>query len=116
MAKLVINAQKLGSPEEAEKIGLLCLAMQEDKTVNFLYDGKIRVVEAHAVGHTDKGAVFRGYQVAGVASRPLPQWTLFSLDKVEALTLGKEASEAPREGYAQGDRQMTGGVICELAL
>jgi len=105
-------------PPLAKHVALqLRQAMYEAKTVNFIYDGKIRVVEVHAVGTSVKGAalVMRGYQVAGIASRPLPQWTLFSIDKIENLTFGKEPSAAPREGYAMGDKQMQ-IVLCELAL
>lgn len=105
------------SLKEAETLGLLAMGMAKDLTVNFIYDGKIRVVEVHAIGESvkDGSRVMRGVQVAGVASRPLPQWTLFTVAKIENLTMGKEASQAPREGYAQNDKQMR-SIICELAL
>jgi len=92
-------------------------ALRAEKTVHFIYDRKIRVVEVHALGTSVKDAslVMRGYQVAGVASRPLPQWTLFSIAKIDAMTVGPEASQAPREGYSQGDKQMQ-IILAELAL
>jgi hypothetical protein len=104
--------------EQRQLVLQLRRGLIEQKTVNFLYDGKIRVVEVHAIGQSikDGSPVMRGFQVAGVASRPLPQWTLFSIAKIENLTFGKEGSGAPREGYAQGDKQMQQPVLCELVL
>ena len=92
-------------------------AMRNGHTVDFMYDGKYRVVEVHAVGTSTKDAslVMRGFQISGQASRPLPQWTLFSINKMELLEDKPQASEAPREGYTQGDKQMQ-VVIVELAL
>jgi hypothetical protein len=92
-------------------------AMTEGRCVDFIYDGKYRVVEVHAVGTSPKDGslVMRGMQVAGAASRPLPQWTLFSIGKVEMFEERPQQSEAPREGYAQSDKQMN-TVIAELQL
>lgn len=94
----------------------LLRAMEEGNTVDFIYDGKLRVVEVHAIGLSTRGElVARGYQVAGLASRPLPQWTLFTLNKMELVEIKATASAAPREGYTQGDKQMS-PVLVELAL
>lgn len=83
-------------------------ALKTGRTVSFLYADKIRVVEVHAVGDSTAGKlVMRGYQVGGHASRPLPQWTLFEVDKIEHIGFGKEKSKAPRPGYKKGDSQMT---------
>ena len=92
-------------------------AMKNGQTVNFMYDGKLRVVEVHALGRSpkDRSILMRGYQVAGTASRPLPQWTLFTVDKIANLTHGTAPSQAPREGYALDDAQMS-PVLSELAL
>lgn len=85
----------------------LALAVAAGHPVSFNYDGKLRIVEVHAVGLNSKGEpVFRGYQTGGEASRPLPTWTLFSLNKVSGLSLGLTPSRAPREGYAMNDKQI----------
>lgn len=97
-------------------IGQLTRAMNEGKTVDFIYDGKLRVVEVHAIGLSSRGEiVMRGFQVAGLASRPLPQWTLFVVNKMELVEIRATDSLAPREGYSQGDKQMS-PVFVELAL
>jgi len=91
-------------------------AMEGGNVVDFMYDGKYRVVEIHAVGQSTAGKlVARGLQIAGAASRPLPQWTLFDVGKVELFEDRPQRSEAPREGYAMGDRQMS-AVFAEIAL
>ena len=96
---------------------LMIAAMQEGHAVDFIYDGKYRVVEVHAVGTSPKDGslVMRGLQVAGAASRPLPQLTLFSINKVEMFEARPQVSLAPREGYAMGDKGMA-TVIAELQL
>lgn len=91
-----------------EQLAPICDAMRNEKTVSFVYDGKPRVVECHAVGTSTKdgGLVLRGVQIAGGASRPLPQWTLFRLDRFNNFSVDPLASQAPRDGYTVGDSQM----------
>lgn len=98
--------------------GLIGAAIANEALVEFDYDGKRRVVEAHAIGKStkDESIVFRGYQIDGEASRPLPQWTLFSVDKIEVLKLHEfGTSRAPRDGYVMGDKQML-PVLAEIDL
>jgi hypothetical protein len=85
--------------------------------VTFDYDGKTRKVEPHAVGKSTKDGsyIMRGYQIGGLASRTLPAWTLFTVSGISNLQLTFDKSNAPREGYSQGDKQMD-PVIIELAL
>lgn len=91
-------------------------ALYGGHVVDFMYDGKYRVGEVHAVGQSATGKlVARVYQFDGRASRPLPQWTLFDLGKVELLEQKAVRSQAPREGYAEGDKQMP-VVIAEIVL
>jgi hypothetical protein len=103
------------APHQADdRVDMLISRVSTARTVNFIYAGKIRVVEVHAVGISTAGKpVMRGYQVAGLASRPLPSWSLFEIDKIEALTFGREVSEAPREGYREDDSAMK-TVLCQI--
>jgi hypothetical protein len=100
-----------------EMVSNLIVAMRHALAVSFIYDGKTRIVEPHAIGISTKdgGVLLRGFQVAGEASRPLPQWTLYRLDKIEGLGATFTDSLAPREGYKMGDAQM-GHMIAELKL
>jgi hypothetical protein len=92
-------------------------AMRAEHCVAFAYDGKYRLVEVHAIGRSPKDGslVMRGLQISGEASRPLPQWTLFTVAKMEGFDEVPQHSKAPREGYAMGDKQMA-PVLTELAL
>lgn len=96
---------------------LLMIAMQAGVVVAFNYDGKDRQVEVHAIGTSTKDGtlVCRGVQIGGEASRPLPQWTLFTIGKMNHLTLVAADSAAPREGYTQNDSQMS-TILSEIAL
>lgn len=81
------------------------------------YEGKPKTIEVHAVGLSIKGnaPVIRGFQIDGEASRPLPCWALLRVDKIEEAVPGILKSEAPRPGYAQGDKQMS-KIIKEIEL
>lgn len=116
MNRVVKTQHSLNFPAEVFAAGkFLSEAMEQGRSVNFVYDGKIRVVEVHAIGTSTKDGslVMRGYQVAGHASRPLPIWSLYTIEKIETLTLGTEASLAPRPGYKRGDKQMD-TILVEL--
>lgn len=92
-------------------------AMHDGTCLSFTCDEKPRIVEVHALGKSSKdgGLVMRGFQVAGGASRPLPQWSLFRLDRMTDVKVTPRVSEAPRDGYRQGDSQMT-PVLSELEV
>lgn len=104
-----------GSVPQMEMVSAILVAMRHALAISFIYDGKTRIVEPHAIGISTKdgGVLLRAYQVAGEASRPLPQWTLYRLDKIEGLGATFTESHAPREGYKMGDAQM-GHLIAEL--
>lgn len=115
MAK-VKTAPVPGKPEGARRMAVIANAMREDKTISFVYDNQLRIVEAHAVGVGPKGSLLmRGFQVAGQSNRPLPHWALYTIAKIELLDVGKEASQAPRQGYAMGDKGLR-LIAAELAL
>lgn len=101
----------------APEVQLIHKAMGDGKCIAFTCDDKPRIVEAHAVGLSSKdgGVVVRGFQVAGGASRPLPQWSLFRLDRMTDVRVMSRDAEAPRDGYRQGDAQMS-PVLFELEI
>lgn len=101
----------------ADIVPRLVEAMETDMTASFVYDSKPRTVEVHAVGTSTKdgGLVMRGVQVAGGASRTLPQWSLFRLDQINGIYVDPLKSQAPRQGYRMGDSQMD-VILAELAV
>jgi len=100
-----------------DTINLAIEAIDYGHTLRVFYDGKPKTIEVHAVGLSikDNAPVIRGFQIDGEASRPLPCWALLRVDKIEEATPDIFKSEAPRPGYAQGDKQMS-KIIKEIEL
>lgn len=101
----------------AGRAAIIVGLMKKGQTVNFVYEGKVKVVEAHAVGTSTKDGSLsmRGFQVAGTSSRPLPCWALYTVAKMELVEPGSEVSQAPREGFSQGDAAMA-EIVAEIEL
>ena len=91
--------------------------MNKGQTVNFVYEGNVKVVEPHALGTSTKDGslIMRGFQVAGTSGRPLPVWALYTVAKMELVEPGSEVSHAPREGYSMGDAA-TADIVAQLEL
>jgi predicted DNA-binding transcriptional regulator YafY len=83
-------------------------AVPNRKVLAFEYDGKARLVEPHAVGNNKKGeAVLRGFQFTGDSATSASAWKLFTISKIDALTVLDMISHAPRPGYKADDKAMT---------
>lgn len=76
--------------------------------VSFVYDGKVRIVEPHAVGTNKNGElIMRAYQTDGESATNPMAWKLFTVSKIENLALCPDfKSLAPRDGYKPDDRAM----------
>jgi hypothetical protein len=84
----------------------IAAAIASRNILAFNYDGLNRFVEPHACGLTSKGKpVVRGFQPAGDTSRE-HGWKLFSLDKIQGLTVLPLTFTEPRPGYALNDKQI----------
>lgn len=83
--------------------------MQSGVCLELQYDGYSRLVEVHAVGESRKGNIcMRVFQVGGGSvSGETVGWKLMTIDKAYTVHLTTTPSEAPRQGYARGDRGMT---------
>lgn len=93
---------------------LLTKALTDRRQVRFLYDDKIRTVEPHAVGFNKAGVpVMRGYQTDGESASSPRAWKLFTISKIEDLTISNVESGAPRPGYKAGDTAMV-RIVAEL--
>jgi hypothetical protein len=80
-------------------------AISKMKLIEFDYDGEYRLVEPHAYGVSKKGnELLRGYQTeGGTKNGVVPDWRLFSVNKIENLNVKNESFECEREGYKRGD-------------
>src|SRR5580693_7023432 len=69
---------------------LLWQAIERRRLIRLVYHGKERLVEPHDHGVLNSSLQLLGYQVAGLSSRPLPNWILMKVDDMEDLhMLGK---------------------------
>ena len=92
----------------------MIVAFSNQRQVAFDYDGKLRIVEPHALGTSTKDGEFllRAYQIAGESrSGEAEGWRLFRLEKITNIRVLDTASQAPRPGYVEGDRQMAETLV-----
>lgn len=93
---------------------LLISAVKTRNTITFIYDGKPRLVEPHAVGINHKGElVMRGYQVEGESATSPRAWKLLMVDKMVDLKPTVDTFPQARDGYKTGDKAMR-DVLAEL--
>jgi hypothetical protein len=64
---------------------LLWQAIERRRMIRLVYHGKERLVEPHDHGVLNGTVQLLGYQVAGLSSRPLPNWILMKVDEMEDL-------------------------------
>ena len=70
---------------------LLWQAIDHRRMIRLVYHGKERLVEPHDHGVLNGTVQLRGYQVAGLSRRPLPNWILMKVDKMEDLEVLEKA-------------------------
>ena len=88
---------------------IICKAIQEQKAIEFTYDGHHRKVEPYCHGRSKKGKEsLRGYQIAGGSnSRRVPFWRLFTVAKMGNLTLTDESFTGNRPRYNPNDKNLS---------
>jgi hypothetical protein len=94
---------------------IACEALGKKKCLQLSYDGFSRLVEVHAVGVTKEGnGIMRVFQVAGGSNGGQPVgWKLLRLDEAFSASISNEPSQAPRPGYARGDKAML-HITCQI--
>lgn len=83
-------------------------AIRLRRVVAFTYDGLPRTVEPFLLGITTAGnPALRGFQTEGGSnSGRVPGWLLFSLRKIERLTMCQAEFSGVRVGYNPADKGM----------
>src|SRR3954452_7613509 len=61
-------------------------AIKQRGMMRLLYDGKVRIIEAHDHGILNVSDQLLAWQVVGFSSRPLPNWLLMKVDEMVELT------------------------------
>ena len=84
-------------------------AIENRKTMEFEYEGMIRIVEPHCYGLTKKcNEALRAYQIDGFSSSGKMGWKLFSLSKVSSIKiLENNFNVREKDGYKNGDKGMS---------
>ena len=92
----------------------ICQAIQENRVIEFRYDGHYRKVEPYCHGTSKRGQEsIRGYQVAGGSnSRSIPFWRLFTVAKIGDLDLTDETFQGNRPAYNPNDKDLR--VHCNI--
>lgn len=92
----------------------ICQAIQENRVIEFYYDGHYRKVESYCHGTSKRGKEsVRGYQVAGGSnSRNIPFWRLFTIAKIGDLSLTDETFQGNRPAYNPNDKDLR--VHCNI--
>jgi hypothetical protein len=90
-------------------------AIENRNLLKFFYKNHLRIVEPHAYGKTIKGnELLRAYQIEGTSdSGKVPDWRLFSVNKIERITVLDDTFLNPRVGYKSGDSALD-DIYCEL--
>jgi hypothetical protein len=90
---------------------MICSALKNKQRLQFIYNGKTRVIEPQCYGMGAKGTeLMRGYEVRGSMEKTNK---LYDLSKVTSLTPLNEYFTLPGPDYQKGDSAMK-MIFCEL--
>ncbi len=94
---------------------VIMTAIKNKSILEFYYKGHIRIVEPHAYGITSKGnELLRAYQIDGTSDTgKVPDWRLFSVNKIENLSTTQDKFRNTRPGYKTGDSAID-EIYCEI--
>jgi hypothetical protein len=89
----------------------ICHALEKRQRLQFIYNGKTRVVEPQCYGVSARGTeLLRGYEVRGGVEMTNK---LYDLSKATSLTLLNEYFTLPGPNYQKNDSAMK-TIFCEL--
>lgn len=83
-------------------------AIENRNLLEFNYDGHYRVVEPHTYGIFKNGSEkLAAFQVDGTSDKgDVPDWKLFTVEKINGLGILEDTFNGTRPGYRQGDSRM----------
>ena len=92
---------------------LIIDAIENQKVLEFDYEGESRTVEIHCFGLTTKGNLaIRAFQIGGFSSSGKMGWKLYDLSKAENFNMLEDLFMI-RDDYKKGDKGMS-EIYCEL--
>lgn len=83
-------------------------AIESRKLLEFYYKNHHRIVEPHTFGISSKGNEnLSAFQIDGTSERNnVPDWGLFTIDKIIDLKILNESFVGTRPKYTKGDSRM----------
>lgn len=93
----------------------LCAAIQNRSIIEFVYEGKKRVVEPYCFGlnRNTGNKMLRAFQVGGFSSSGKPTgWKLYDVSKVKSLIVTVQIFEINRSGYNPNDKDLSPIYCC----
>lgn len=89
-------------------------AIENQKVIEFYYEGELRVVEPHCYGKTTAGNEgLRAFQIDGYSSTGKFGWKMYDLGKADGITITDDQFNGSRPGYQKGDKGMS-NIYVEL--
>lgn len=89
---------------------LIIKAIKNKNILQFIYDDKLRIVEPHVFGTSTKvnsSDLLRAYQVMGGSNSDNDLgWRLFSIDKIDDISLSENTFDVARKYYNPDDSAM----------
>ncbi len=98
---LVIASAGGAAEPSSEPVAVITQAIRGKGVLTFVYHGKERTVEPHALGKTPDGKVaLLGWQTAGGSNtEPPPGWRTFLVGEITGLKQAGKTFAKPREDY-----------------
>jgi hypothetical protein len=93
----------------------LCGAIQNRNIIEFIYDGKKRVVEPYCFGlnKSTGNKMLRAFQVGGFSSSgKSTDWKLYVVSKLQNLIVTEQIFEVNRSGYNPNDKDINPIYCC----
>ena len=93
----------------------ICDAISKNRILEFDYRNQPRVVEPHLLGKSSKSNInLSAYQIGGRGNDiAVPDWGLYTLDKISNLRIAQETFTGTRPGYDGTDSRMV-KIYCKL--
>ena len=94
---------------------IICSAINERRELHFYYNGGYRTAEPYCYGISRKGnELLRAFQTGGYSESGNPEnWKLFSVDKMDEITITTEEFLGDRPEYKPDDSAME-DIYCNI--
>lgn len=90
---------------------LICQAIAARRVIAFTYEGRLRTVEPHTLGHSTKGVLtLSAWQLSGGSAT---SWRDYHCNKMTNVSVTEQQFSGPRPGYNPHPTTFS-SVVCRL--